>query len=94
MYGSINYDNKYELPIIETRCLLCNFKIEIRKGLPSYCSACLREKPQQLAQYRKYLKGTPIAKDVGSRIVSIPMYPNLSIKEQEFVIEAVNGYFK
>ena len=61
MYGSINYDNKYELKIIETRWLLCNFRIEIRKGLPSYCSACLRENPQQLAQYRKYLKGTPIA---------------------------------
>ena len=61
MYGSKNYDNKYELKIIETRCILCNFRIEIRKGLPSHCSACLRENPQQLAQYRKYLKGTPIA---------------------------------
>ena len=41
--------------------MLCNFRIEIRKGLPSYCSSCLRDNPQQLAQYRKYLKGTPIA---------------------------------
>ena len=70
MYSSINYDNKYELPIIETRCLLYNFKIEIRKGLPSYCSACLRENPQQLAQYRKYLKGTPIVESNPNNEVS------------------------
>ena len=47
-----------------------------------------------MSAFKKFPGKTPIAKDVGSRIVSIPMYPNLSVKEQEFVIEAVNGYFK
>lgn len=61
MYCSIQYDNKYEIPLVETRCILCNFRIEIRKGLPSYCSSCLKENPEHLAQYRKHLKGNPIA---------------------------------
>ncbi len=48
----------------------------------------------EMSAFKKFPGKTPIAKDIGSRIVSIPMYPNLSVKEQEFVIEAVNGYFK
>lgn len=48
----------------------------------------------EMSAFKKFPGKTPIAKDIGSRIVSLPMYPNLSVKEQEFVIEAVNGYFK
>lgn len=48
----------------------------------------------EMTAFKKFPGKTPIAKDVGSRIVSLPMYPNLSVSEQEFVIEAVNNYFK
>lgn len=45
MYGSINYDNKYELKVIETNCSSCGLSMELREGLPAYCPACLREYP-------------------------------------------------
>jgi len=61
MYGSINFDDKYEIKLITTQCWLCGLTIEIRKGIPSYCSACLQENPKELSAYRKYLKGTQIA---------------------------------
>ena len=61
MYGSINYDNKYELKIIETGCSSSGLSMELREGLPAYCPACLREYPALLEHYRKYLKGTQIA---------------------------------
>ena len=61
MYGSINYDNKYELKIIETGCSSCGLSMELREGLPTYCPACLLEYPALLEHYRKYLKGTQIA---------------------------------
>ena len=61
MYGSINYDNKYELKIIETGCSSCGLSMELREELPAYCPACLREYPELLKHYRKYLKGTQIA---------------------------------
>ena len=61
MYGSINYDNKYELKVIETNCSSCGLSMELREGLPAYCPACLREYPVLLEKYRKYLKGTQIA---------------------------------
>ncbi len=61
MYGSIAYNEKYELKIIETNCVSCGLSMEIRKGLPAYCPACLREYPALLEKYRRYLKGTQIA---------------------------------
>ena len=61
MYGSIAYNEKYELKIIDTNCVSCGLSMEIRKGLPAYCPACLQEYPVLLAKYRKYLKGTQIA---------------------------------
>ena len=49
MYDSINYDNKYELKIIETGCSSCGLSMELRVlGLPAYCPACLRECPALL----------------------------------------------
>jgi len=56
MYGSINYDNKYELKIIKTGCSSCGLSMELREGLPAYCPACLREYPELLKHYRKYLE--------------------------------------
>ena len=61
MYGSIAYNEKYELKIIETNCVSCGLSMEIRKGRPAYCPACLREYPALLEKYRRYLKGTQIA---------------------------------
>ena len=61
MYGALNQNSENELPLIKTHCWLCGLNVEIRKGLPAYCSACLMENPKELEQYRKYLKGTPIA---------------------------------
>ena len=61
MYGSIAYNEKYELKIIETNCVSCGLSMEIRKGLPAYCPTCLREYPALLEKYRRYLKGTQIA---------------------------------
>ena len=61
MYGSIAYNDKYELKVFETKCISCNLSMEIREGLPAYCPACLREYPALLQKYRKYLKGTQIA---------------------------------
>ena len=61
MYGSIAYNEKYELKIIDTNCVSCGLSMEIRKGLPAYCPACLQEYPALLEHYRKYLKGTQIA---------------------------------
>ena len=34
MYGSISYDNKYELKVIETNCTSCGLSMELREGLP------------------------------------------------------------
>ena len=61
MYGSIAYNDKYELKVFETKCISCNLSMEIREGLPAYCPACLREYPALLEKYRRYLKGTQIA---------------------------------
>ena len=61
MYGSIAYNGKYELKIIETNCVSWGLSMEIRKGLPAYCPTCLREYPALLEKYRRYLKGTQIA---------------------------------
>ena len=58
MYGSIAYNDKYELKVFETKCISCNLSMEIREGLPAYCPACLREYPALLEKYRRYLKGT------------------------------------
>jgi len=56
MYGSIAYNEKYELKIIDTNCVSCGLSMEIRKGLPAYCPACLQEYPALLEHYRKYLQ--------------------------------------
>lgn len=61
MYGSISYNDRYELKLISTNCNICGLSIEIREGRPANCSACLQENPKLLEQHRKYLKGTPIA---------------------------------
>ena len=61
MYGSISYNDRYEIKKVSAQCWLCGLTIEIRKGIPAYCSACLQENPIELAKYRKYLKGTQIA---------------------------------
>ena len=61
MYGSISYNDKYELKVFDTNCISCGLSIEFREGLPAYCPACLQEYPVLLAKYRKYLKGTQIA---------------------------------
>jgi len=61
MYGALNQNNEYELPLINTHSWLGGLGIEKRKGSPAYCSACLMENPNELEKYRKYLKGTPIA---------------------------------
>ena len=61
MYGAINSNEQYELKLIRTHCWLCGLSIEIRKGIPAYCSACLQDNPKELETYRKYLKGTNIA---------------------------------
>ena len=61
MYGSISYNDKYELKVFDTNCISCGLSMEIRQGLPAYCPACLQEYPVLLAKYRKYLKGTQIA---------------------------------
>ena len=60
MYSSINYDNKYELKVIETNCSSCGLSMVLREGLPAYCPACLREFPVLLEKFWKYLKGTQI----------------------------------
>ena len=60
-YGSIHYNETYELKKIATSCWLCGLSITIRRGIPAYCSACLQEHPKELEKYRKYLKGTQIA---------------------------------
>ena len=52
MYGSINYDNKYELKVIETNCSSCGLSIELREGLPAYCPACFRI-PNGIRSYSK-----------------------------------------
>ena len=61
MYGSISYNDKYELKVFDTNCISCGLSMEIREGLPAYCPACSQEYPVLLAKYRKYLKGTQIA---------------------------------
>tara|TARA_X000000950_G_scaffold147462_1_gene182009 strand:+ start:248 stop:448 length:201 start_codon:yes stop_codon:yes gene_type:complete len=61
MYGAIDSNEQYELKLVETHCWLCGLSIEIRKGIPAYCSACLQEYPALLEKYRRYLKGTQIA---------------------------------
>lgn len=61
MYGSISYNDRYELKLISTNCNICGLSIEIREGRPANCSACLQEYPKELTAYRKFLKGTQIS---------------------------------
>lgn len=46
----------------------------------------------KLSLYRGSSDTTPNSEDVGSRIVSIPMYPTLSTKEIEYVVEVCNSF--
>ena len=32
MYGSIAYNDKYELKVFETKCTSCNLSMEVREG--------------------------------------------------------------
>ena len=48
MYGAIESNEQYELKLIETQCWLCGLSIEIRRGIPAYCSACLQDNPREL----------------------------------------------
>ena len=61
MYGAIDSNDQYELKMIQTQSWLCGLSIEVRRGIPAYCSACLQDNPKELETYRKYLKGTNIA---------------------------------
>jgi len=46
MYGAIDSNDQYELKIIQTQCWLCGLSIEVRRGIPAYCSACLQDNPK------------------------------------------------
>ena len=35
----------------------------------------------------------PIAERIHSKVISIPLYPNIDIKDQDFVIELINSYY-
>ena len=41
-----------------------------------------------------YDSKTPVSDDISSRVISIPMYPQMTIKEQEFTITKLNEFSK
>ena len=42
--------------------------------------------------FKNYVSATPISDDITSRVVSIPMFPQLTDLEIEFTIEALNEF--
>ena len=44
----------------------------------------------QMTGFKKYDSNSELAEDIGSRIISIPMFPQMNDKEIEFVIENLN----
>ena len=48
----------------------------------------------ELSLYSDSNQKTPNSKNIGHRILSIPMYPSLQDNEVEYVVEVINSYYK
>lgn len=46
----------------------------------------------KMTLYKGSIDTTPVADDIGSRIVSIPMYPSLKRSEIEYVVKVLNSF--
>ena len=44
--------------------------------------------------FKTYRSDTPISDDISSRVISIPMYPQITNDEQEFTIKKLNEFSK
>ena len=42
--------------------------------------------------FKNYYSNSLIAEDIGSRIISIPMFPQMKDEEIDFVIEQLNNF--
>lgn len=48
----------------------------------------------EMKGFKDYAGETPLASNISSRVISIPMFPQLENSEQEFVIKALNNFSK
>tara|TARA_B100000965_G_scaffold374928_1_gene366627 strand:+ start:14554 stop:15681 length:1128 start_codon:yes stop_codon:yes gene_type:complete len=46
----------------------------------------------EMKGFKIYSSKTPISEDISSRVISIPMFPQLTIEEQEFTISKLNDF--
>tara|TARA_B100000029_G_scaffold516748_1_gene633657 strand:- start:34657 stop:35784 length:1128 start_codon:yes stop_codon:yes gene_type:complete len=48
----------------------------------------------KMTGFKKYNSKNPVSEDISSRVISVPMFPQLTKQEQEFVIEKLNEFSK